>query len=211
MNPLAVVQALWLGWLMSWLAASVWSAPSVKRAGLGDEMAYRLLSAAGALLLFRVFPAADVAGRWQIHMSAAWAWAMASVTLAGLLFTWWARLHLGRLWSGSITRKENHQIIDTGPYSLVRHPIYTGILIAALATALLRASAFALTGLGMISFGLFLKARLEERFLREQLGAHAYDAYAQRVPMLVPFVRPGLKVWRRRDSSSSLSRSCQPS
>ena len=72
----------------------------------------------------------------------------------------------------------------------MRHPIYTGILIAALGTALLRASAFALGGFAVISIGLFIKARFEERFLREQLGAPVYDEYARRVPMLVPFTGP---------------------
>ena len=52
---------------------------------------------------------------------------LAGLTLAGTLFTWWARIHLGRFWSNAITRKEGHRVIDTGPYGLVRHPIYTGL------------------------------------------------------------------------------------
>ena len=54
-------------------------------------------------------------------------YALAALTLAGILFTWWARIHIGRLWSGSITRKEGHHIVDTGPYALVRHPDLYGI------------------------------------------------------------------------------------
>ena len=59
---------------------------------------------------------------------------MAGLTLAGIAFTWWARIHLGRFWSNAITRKEGHRVIDTGPYGLVRHPIYTGLIGGMLAT-----------------------------------------------------------------------------
>ena len=53
---------------------------------------------------------------------------LALLTIPGFLFAWWARLHLGRLWSGTVTRKADHRIVDTGPYAIVRHPIYTGLL-----------------------------------------------------------------------------------
>jgi protein-S-isoprenylcysteine O-methyltransferase Ste14 len=109
--------------------------------------------------------------------------------LAGLLFTWWARLHLGRLWSGSITRKEGHRVIDTGPYGLVRHPIYTGLIFALFATAIAQAAISGLAGAALIAFGLWVKARIEERFLTAELGADAYGAYRRRVPMLIPNFR----------------------
>jgi protein-S-isoprenylcysteine O-methyltransferase Ste14 len=93
------------------------------------------------------------------------------------------------LWSASVTRKENHRIIDTGPYALVRHPIYTGIILASVATTAVKGSGFAVAGLAIIVVGYWMKARLEERFLREELGARAYDAYARKTAMLIPFVR----------------------
>lgn len=106
----------------------------------------------------------------------------------GFAFCWWARIHLGRMWSSSVTRKADHHIIDTGPYSLVRHPIYTGIILAAAATAALEARAIAFAGLALVTIGFWIKARLEERFLRNELGAEVYDANARRTGM--PF--PGL-------------------
>src|SRR5438445_12979167 len=48
---------------------------------------------------------------------------------------WWARIHLGRLWSSNVTRKKNHHVVDSGPYGIVRHPIYTGVIVASIATA----------------------------------------------------------------------------
>jgi protein-S-isoprenylcysteine O-methyltransferase Ste14 len=112
---------------------------------------------------------------------------MVALAAVGFLFCWWARLHLGRLWSGFITRKEGHHIVDTGPYALVRHPIYTGVLTAAIATTAIKGSVHAFIGLGMLIIAYQLKARLEERCLSEELGSETYGAYRRRVPMLVPF------------------------
>jgi protein-S-isoprenylcysteine O-methyltransferase Ste14 len=69
----------------------------------------------------------------------------------------------------------------------VRHPIYTGIITAALATAVVKGTPFAIAGALLMTFGFWIKATLEERFLREHLGPGAYDSYRRRVPMLVPF------------------------
>ncbi len=116
------------------------------------------------------------------------AWAMVAVAIAGFIFTGWARIHLGRLWSSSVSRKADHHIVDTGPYALVRHPIYTGIILASAATAAQRGTGQAWFGMGVMTLGWYIKARLEERFLRDELGAEAYDSYSLRVPMLVPLI-----------------------
>jgi protein-S-isoprenylcysteine O-methyltransferase Ste14 len=90
------------------------------------------------------------------------------------------------LWSGRITRKPDHKIIDTGPFGVVRHPIYTGILLAVLGTLLVKGTVLGLIGAMLIAVGLWMKARLEEKWLSAELGP-GYEAYRQRVPMLVPF------------------------
>jgi protein-S-isoprenylcysteine O-methyltransferase Ste14 len=76
--------------------------------------------------------------------------------------------------------------VDTGPYAIVRHPIYTGLLAAILVTAIAQAPLPALAGFALIALGLWLKARLEKEFLRRELGAEAYDSYRRRVPILLP-------------------------
>ena len=101
------------------------------------------------------------------------AWAMVWLAAAGFLFAWWARIYLGRLWSGSITRKEGHRVVDTGPYRFVRHPIYTGIIIAGIATAAVNGTLRGVIGAVLLIVGYWLKARIEERFLRSELGAQA--------------------------------------
>jgi len=116
---------------------------------------------------------------------------MVALTVAGFVFMWWARIHLGKFWSSEVRIKADHRIIDTGPYGLVRHPIYTGIIVSGYASAILRGTMAGFIGATLMTVSWYLKARLEEQFLREQLGAENYDSYARRVPMLVPFMKPG--------------------
>lgn len=135
--------------------------------------------------------AAQVIGEsriWEVGNNVAYG--LIVVTLLGLLLTWLARIHLGRLWSSAITRKERHRLVDTGPYAFVRHPIYTGIITALVATAAIEATLAALVGATLICSGLWLKARAEERFLMVELGPDDYKSYCRRVPMLIPFLWP---------------------
>jgi protein-S-isoprenylcysteine O-methyltransferase Ste14 len=123
------------------------------------------------------------------HVGAGGAYALAGLTLAGIVFAWWARIHLGRLWSSAVTRKQDHHVVDSGPYRLVRHPIYTGLIAAIFATAAAQATITGLLGAALVAIGLWLKARIEERFLADELGPGTYGAYRHRVPMLVPGIR----------------------
>jgi protein-S-isoprenylcysteine O-methyltransferase Ste14 len=110
---------------------------------------------------------------------------------AGIAFAWWARLHLGRLWSARITRKSDHRVVESGPYGVVRHPIYSGLLLSLLATAAAKGTLLGVGGFVLLLIGIFMKARLEERWLGAELGAEEYASYRRRVPMLVPFVPVG--------------------
>ena len=191
---LAALYAVWTAWGISWLVAGLWTGRTVARPPLRSELHYRLLTFAGWALLLspvwlqtqnaRLVLSDDPAGMlW--HLPQALEWAMVALLAAGVAFAWWARVHLGRLWSASVTQKEGHRIVDTGPYGLVRHPIYTGLLAGAFATTALRGTLAVLIGLPLFVFGYVIKARIEERLLRESLGP-GYDAYMARVPMLVP-------------------------
>ena len=184
-----VMGTVWLVWIVSWLAAAAWSDRAAKRPTVAREIVYRVVTIAGVVLLFGFYDPGGTlsAPRWR--PPAAVGWACVGMSVAGLAFTWWARIFLGRLWSSSVTRKSNHRVIDTGPYGIVRHPIYTGVIAAVLATAAIRGTAAAWLGAVIVITGLYIKARLEEAFLRQELEAAAYDAYARRVPMLIPFVR----------------------
>jgi protein-S-isoprenylcysteine O-methyltransferase Ste14 len=187
MTPQDATEYLWLAWLISWFAAAMWSARTVNRPSIGRQVWYRVATICGALLMFGWFGIRRYDIRfWELNGGAGWLFA--GITAAGVLLMWWARLHLGRLWSGSVTRKADHHVIDTGPYASVRHPIYAGLLIAIAGTVSVRATAETLAGAAILATGIYIKARTEEAFLRDQLGAETYDAYTRRVPMLVPFI-----------------------
>jgi protein-S-isoprenylcysteine O-methyltransferase Ste14 len=186
MHPRLAIIVLWCGWALSWLVAAAWSNRTEKSVGLRSEVSYRVVLLLGAVLL--AIPAHGYEGILRLwHVSWLSAWMCVAFVAAGLGFCWWARLHLGRLWSGHITKKSEHHIVDTGPYRIVRHPIYTGILIATLATMFAKGTVLGVLGASLIVLGLWMKARLEERWLRQEVGAEAYAAYSRRVPMLVPF------------------------
>ncbi|MGH8094886.1 MAG: methyltransferase family protein [Chthoniobacterales bacterium] len=186
-NPENGCYAVWSMWALSWFLAAVWSSRAESRASIARQLPYRLLTLAGFFLLFAVNTRRSHSPLrlWKLPYGAGWA--MVLLCLVGFGFAWWARLHLGRLWSAFVTRKADHRIVDTGPYAIVRHPIYTGIILAAIATAIIKGTVFAIAGAALATLGFWIKARLEEGFLRAQLGAEAYDAYRRRVPMLVPF------------------------
>jgi protein-S-isoprenylcysteine O-methyltransferase Ste14 len=186
MSPGVAIVDLWIAFAVTWLVAALWADRTEKSAGASAEAPYRITLMAGAALL--LVPAHGYHGwmrLWQVN--SAEAWACVALMVVGLALAWWARFHLGRLWSGKITKKTEHRIVDTGPYALVRHPIYTGLLLAILATMIAKGTLPGIAGAVLAATGIYMKARLEERFLRAELGADAYDAYSRRVPMLIPF------------------------
>ena len=186
MSPRTAIGALWILWVASWAVGSLWTAPTAKAAGR-SERPFRLLMIAGALL-FVLGSAAQRTADFQLwNLGTPALWALVAVQAAAFTFTWWARLHLGRLWSSDVVLKEAHRVVDTGPYAIVRHPIYTGVIVALIVTALWIGTLFAIAGLCLMVRAFWLKARLEERFLSAEMGQGAYEAYARRVPMLVPF------------------------
>ncbi|MGY3651452.1 protein-S-isoprenylcysteine O-methyltransferase Ste14 [Bradyrhizobium sp. LM4.3] len=89
-----------------------------------------------------------------------------------------------------ITHKQDHRVIDTGPYGIVRHPIYTGLILGMLVTGIAVGTVTAMLGAILISLGMWQKGRMEEVFLSKELGEDAYGAYCRRVPMIIPFLAP---------------------
>jgi protein-S-isoprenylcysteine O-methyltransferase len=110
-----------------------------------------------------------------------------ATTAVGIAFAVWARFVLGQNWSSQVTLKQEHELVRRGPYRLVRHPIYSGILLALLGTAI-----FVGEVRGLIAFALFVagwwpKARMEEALMLQQFGQQ-YREYQREVRALIPFV-----------------------
>jgi protein-S-isoprenylcysteine O-methyltransferase Ste14 len=188
-SPLWAILAAWIVWAISWFVAAVWSRHTAERPGYAREIPDRIVTIVGAFVVFR-----SLSGGMD-YSPPLWAqneffgWTMFVCVLAGMVFAWWARLHLGTLWSGTVTRKDDHRVVDTGPYGIVRHPIYTGIIFSLFATALERGRIEPLVGVAIMTLGFWMKARLEESFLSPHLPDYA--AYRARVPMLVPGLKGG--------------------
>ncbi len=109
------------------------------------------------------------------------------VTTAGVAFAIWARQTLADNWSAQPTLKQNHELVVKGPYKIVRHPIYTGILIAVLGTAIMVGHVRGFIALALTFFAFWHKSRFEEELMRKQFGLQ-YDEYAKRVKGLVPWI-----------------------
>ena len=188
MTPTSVVVGLAIVFGLSWMAAGLWARQTVVR--MPDRYQLPLYGAALAavLLLFvakSLFPALLIR-LWEEY--ALFDWAMTAVCAIAFAWCWWARLHLGNLWSAGVSRKEGHRVVDTGPYGIVRHPIYTGAILAMFTFAAVRGRPIDLLFALFVAVFFSLKARLEERFLRQEFGS-AYDTYSRRVARLVPFLR----------------------
>ena len=180
-RPNQVLELIWIGWLISWIAASFWSARAQKRAATLENLDLPGCDDCGR------YPARaldiTVAGRETDLGSQLWGRGCSRGRDVGWPFADLVGAHLSR----TVMVKRNHaQGRSTGPYALVRHPIYTGLIIALLATAAAEGRATALIGAAFVIFGVWLKARTEERFLMAELGAEIYGSYCRRVSMLIP-------------------------
>ena len=114
-------------------------------------------------------------------------WLGAAVTIAGLLFAVWGREYLGTNWSRSVTIKQGHELITSGPYAVVRHPIYTGILTGFLGMAIAVSQVRGFIALALIFLALWIKLRFEEQWMRSQFG-ETYVAYVRHTAALVPYL-----------------------
>jgi len=184
-TPITVVSTLWVLWVLSWVLAARWSGATVVRQSKRDRLLHSVFMWSGTFFLFFRPAALGPLGTRIVSASAALGWAAAALALLGLGWTWWARIHLGRLWSSAVTLKADHALVRSGPYRITRHPIYTGLLVAFIATALLRDDVAGALGLALLVVGLRLKVRQEEQLLGQHFGA-AYQQYRAQVSALLP-------------------------
>jgi protein-S-isoprenylcysteine O-methyltransferase Ste14 len=179
--------AVWLGWLVYWWAASRNVKSTVRREGWPSQLLH-IVPFLMAAVLFCVPDVPIAFLRERVVPMTEWPfWLGLFVTGVGLLISVWARLHLGKNWSGTITIKKGHELVTSGPYAFVRHPIYSGLLLGFLGTALAIGDWRAVLAFALAAGALWRKLRVEERWMRQQFG-DAYERYSRRVAALVPFV-----------------------
>jgi protein-S-isoprenylcysteine O-methyltransferase Ste14 len=188
LSGIGLPEIFWLAWVIYWAIAARSAAPVRVRDSLVFLIASQGLIVLGAVLLFTsVRPLGVLDGRFVSGLEAIPVVGDA-LTAAGLGFTVWARLHLGRNWSGQVTLKLEQQLIRTGPYALVRHPIYSGILLGLIGTVLSIGEYRALLSLPLFVAGLWWKARREEALLVAEFSEE-YALYRHQTGMLLPRLR----------------------
>lgn len=165
-----IVNGLWLVWLVYWMIA----ATRAKRTSYRDSPAFQvpqiLLMLLGFYLLSTERLRFGPLGERFVPMGPVFLAAGTALTFAGLAFAVWARVHLGRNWSGGVRIGLDHELIRSGPYARIRHPIYTGMLAGAFGTSIVVGRWHALLGAGLATLGFWLKARREEALLAREFG-----------------------------------------
>jgi protein-S-isoprenylcysteine O-methyltransferase Ste14 len=181
--PTWTTAALWAGFIVYWSAAAANSAQTLRSESVKSRQVHQILMW-GSLLLTLLPWFWALRWRW-LPPAVIYPAIGLGVQVASALLAVWARRHLGRNWSGAITTKADHQLVQTGPYRWLRHPIYTGMLGMFLGSALVWGELHALLGLALITLAYARKIRLEERSLREVFGG-AYDRYCESSWALIP-------------------------
>ena len=176
---------LWAIWILCWLALAFLSKSTKRRESASQRLEHVLPSFIGFFLLFRNDFGPSLLTQPIFPDNPALMTACVALTIIGLLFSVWARLALGSNWSGTVTIKTGHELIRKGPYRFIRHPIYTGMLLALLATAVTQRLVTGLLGFAVVFFALYRKARREETFLAQEFG-DAFAEHQQHTGMFLP-------------------------
>jgi protein-S-isoprenylcysteine O-methyltransferase Ste14 len=187
MDVRRIIPLLWLGIFVLWAIAGFASKKTVRpQFDLRARGPVWVVILAWFLLFNPQFRPGLLGSRF-VPMTDAIAYTGFAITVAGLAFAVWARFYIGRNWDGLVALKEDHQLVRGGPYGIVRHPIYSGFMLATLGTAIVEGEVAGLVSTAMIVVAWGYKARVEEAFMIEQFGAE-YEQYRRDVKGLVPLV-----------------------
>ena len=190
--PAGLISALWLLWAIYWLISAQSVKPTRQRESLNTRLTFLVLMLLAAMLLLtghRRLPLLEarwIGGGWMRY------WIAVALVVAGLSFSVWARRTLGGNWSGTVTVKVNHEPVQTGPYRRIRHPIYTGLLLAVFGSGLAAGRLYGMAAFLFVALALWWRLRVEERWMRVEFGDH-YEAYRRTSWALMPYV-----YWRDR-------------
>src|SRR6266481_8772834 len=187
--PLAldIISGCWVVFITVWLLAAASTKRTVYRESRAQRLRYWVLLVISYLLLLYGRELPYPLNLRVIPRATPIACAAAFLCVAGLGFALWARVTLGRNWSGVVTLKEGHELVQRGPYRFVRHPIYTGVLIMFFATSLVQLQLAGFAGV-LLMFAIFwIKLDREETLMLRQFP-ELYAAYQQGVKRIIPFV-----------------------
>jgi protein-S-isoprenylcysteine O-methyltransferase Ste14 len=186
-TPAGIIGDLWMLFALYWLVAALNRKKTKRRESWFQRLAYVLPLVAAFFLLFRYEYGHTWLGTRFVPNTPMVHWLGVAIMASGVAIAFWARFHLGANWSGVVTLKEGHELIRTGPYRTIRHPIYTGILFAFLGNVIEVGQVRGLIGLLIIWFSFYGKARREESFLAQEFGPN-FNEHTQHTGMFLPKV-----------------------
>lgn len=185
LTPPEIMEAAWIAFAVYWF----WAARNQKRVQQREPVLPRLFHiiymVCGFVLLYSKDSRLAALNRRFLH-DRPWIEMLGAVlTVAGVAFAIWARRHIGKNWSAQVTIRKEHDLIRTGPYARIRHPIYTGLLLAVAGTAIVIGEYRALLALALIFIGFTFKAKREELLLTKEFGP-AFDEHRRETGFFLP-------------------------
>jgi protein-S-isoprenylcysteine O-methyltransferase Ste14 len=184
------ITGLWIAWLLYWVVAAIGAKAIRRREELTSRLSHLVPLVLGLALLLPRHSSVPWLTVRILPSSVVWFWIGFVLVALGLGFAVAARVCLGGNWSGVVTLKQDHELIRSGPYRWVRHPIYAGLLVALLGSVIALGEVRGLIALALFTLAFLRRIAGEERLLAEEFGA-AYRQYRREVPRLLP------SPWRR--------------
>jgi protein-S-isoprenylcysteine O-methyltransferase Ste14 len=188
MTTMQICSLLWTFLLLVWAIAWLRTKRTQERAPFGSRLSYGVPVVVACWLLFRD----NLPFTWlqnQIIPKNIYTEAAAiTITALGIALAIWARFYLGQNWSSAPTVKVGHELIRTGPYAWVRHPIYSGLILAMIGTAIARREPRGFVSVVLLWLAFLIKSRIEEQFMRKTFGPD-YEAYSKSTGALIPRLR----------------------
>jgi protein-S-isoprenylcysteine O-methyltransferase Ste14 len=183
-----LVEVPWIVFVLYWIVSAIRTRDTLQTESFASRYAILLIEVAGFVLLFRHSAGIGFLGNQFMHRTLASAIVGSILTSMGIGLAIWARYHLAEYWSARITIKEDHQLIRTGPYARLRHPIYSGIVLAAIGSAVVIDQWRCVLGVCLVLIGYCIKARKEETMLTQQFG-DAFREHQKHAGFLIPRFR----------------------
>jgi len=183
-----IYSILWLAFAAVWLIAWARTKRTQERVPLSSRLLYDLPVIVASYLMFTDDVPLGLGHWFRIPRNPLATTIALAFTVAGIAFAIWARFYLGQNWSSVVTIKVDHELIRTGPYRWVRHPIYSGLLLALFGTALAKGKPIGLIAVLLFFLGFWIKSRMEERFMLKTFGAE-YEDYSRSTGALIPKLR----------------------
>jgi protein-S-isoprenylcysteine O-methyltransferase Ste14 len=179
------IQLPWIIFVAYWVISAFNTQKTAKKEAFAARYGIMFLEITGFVLVFSDRAGIGVLGQTVFARSYATGITGVILTWSGIALAIWARVHLGKYWSGRITIKEDHRLIRTGPYARLRHPIYSGLGLAAIGSAIAIDRWRCVAGVGVIIVGFWIKAKREEAMLEKQFGLD-FEQHRRQTGFLLP-------------------------